>query len=33
MYTIETINEEFEIFTDIVNLHDQNNAEIFFGIR
>ena len=29
MYTIETINEEFEVFTDIVNLHNQNNSEIF----
>ena len=29
MYTIGTINEEFEIFTGIVDLYNQNNSEIF----
>ena len=29
MHTIETIDEAFEVFIDIVNLHNQNNSEIF----
>ena len=29
MYTIETINIEFEIFMGIVNIYNQNNSEIF----
>ena len=28
MHTIETIDEAFEVFTDIVNLHNQNSSEI-----
>ena len=27
--TIETTNKAFEVFIDIVNLHNQNNSEIF----
>ena len=29
MYTIQTIDEAFEVVMDIVNLHNQNNSEIF----
>ena len=28
MYTMETINEEFEIFAGIANIYNQNNSEI-----
>ena len=28
MYTMETINEEFEIVIGIVDLYNQNNSEI-----
>ena len=28
MHTIQTINVAFEVFIDIVNLHNQNNSEI-----
>ena len=27
--TIETMNKAFEVLIDIVNLHNQNNSEIF----
>ena len=29
MHTIQTIDQAFEVFIDIVNLHNQNNSEIF----
>ena len=29
MYTIETINVQFEIFMGIVNKYNQNNSEVF----
>ena len=29
MYTIQTIDKAFEVFIDIVNLHNENNSEIF----
>ena len=29
MYTIQTIDEAFEVFIDVVNLHNRNNSEIF----
>ena len=29
MHTIQAIDEEFEVSIDIVNLHNQNNSEIF----
>ena len=29
LHTIQTINKAFEVFISIVNLHNQNNLEIF----
>ena len=29
MHTIQTIDKAFEVFIAIVNLHNQNNSEIF----
>ena len=29
LHTIQTINKAFEVFISIVNLHNQNNSEIF----
>ena len=29
MHTIQTIDKAFEVFIGIVNLHNQNNSEIF----
>ena len=29
MHTIQAIDEEFEVFLDIVNLNNENNSEIF----